>query len=473
MSVLFLRRNINRKEILMNEKKELFENTPIAKALAAMAIPTIISQLISMIYNMADTIFIGMTDDPYKVAAAGVVGNVFFVMSAFTNLFGVGGGSLMSRLLGISREEEAKRVCSFSFYGSLLIGIICSVVAFLFADPISFLLGASQNTIGYCREYIFWTVFVGGIPMIVSVAMSHLLRSAGYSGKSSFGLALGGVMNIILDPIFMFVVLPSGNEVTGAAIATMFSNVIALLYFLFEFLRLRKKSVLTLSPKLMIPSRASIGSVFAIGLPSTLSAMLAATAAILKNNLASGHSDIELAALSIVVKIDMLPLNIGMGLCQGMMPLVAYNYAAANYKRMNSFIKASQLTGMIMAGTCILAFEIFAEPIVRIFIGDATTIAYGKDFLRIACLATPFMISNFQKNFCLQAMGKGKESLLLAICRQGLVYIPILLVANHFLGIYGVVGSQLVSDMITFVITTIVYGSIYKKLVVEAKATEE
>jgi len=456
----------------MNEKKELFENAPIAKALAAMAIPTIISQLISMIYNMADTIFIGMTDDPYKVAAAGVVGNVFFVMSAFTNLFGVGGGSLMSRLLGISREEEAKKVCSFSFYGSLLIGIICSVVAFLFADPISFLLGASQNTIGYCREYIFWTVFVGGIPMIVSVAMSHLLRSAGYSGKSSFGLALGGVMNIILDPIFMFVVLPSGNEVTGAAIATMLSNVIALLYFLFEFLRLRKKSVLTLSPKLMIPSKASIGSVFAIGLPSTLSAMLAATAAILKNNLASGHSDIELAALSIVVKIDMLPLNIGMGLCQGMMPLVAYNYAAANYKRMNGFIKAAQLTGMIMAGTCILAIEIFAEPLARIFICAATTIAYGKDFLRIACLATPFMISNFQKNFCLQAMGKGKESLLLAVCRQGIVYIPILLIANHFFGIYGVVGSQLVSDMITFVITTIVYGRIYKTLVVKTEAIE-
>ena len=456
----------------MNEKKELFENAPISKALAAMAIPTIISQLISMIYNMADTIFIGMTDDPYKVAAAGVVGNVFFVMSAFTNLFGVGGGSLMSRLLGISREEEAKKVCSFSFYGSLFIGIICSVAALLFADPISFLLGASQNTIGYCREYIFWTVFVGGIPMIVSVAMSHLLRSAGYSGKSSFGLALGGVMNIALDPIFMFVVLPPGNEVTGAAMATMLSNVIALLYFLFEFLRLRKKSVLTISPKLMIPSKSSIGSVFAIGLPSTLSALLAATAAILKNNLASGHSDIELAALSIVVKIDMLPLNIGMGLCQGMMPLVAYNYAAANYKRMNGFIKASQLTGMILAGTCILLFEVFAEPIVRIFIGDATTIAYGKDFLRIACLATPFMISNFQKNFCLQAMGKGKESLLLAVCRQGLVYIPILLIANHLLGIYGVVGSQLVSDMITFVITTIVYGSIYKKLVVEANMQE-
>ncbi len=457
----------------MNEKKELFENAPIRKALAAMAIPTIISQLISMIYNMADTIFIGMTDDPYKVAAASVVGNVFFVMSALTNLFGVGGGSLLSRLLGVGREEEAKKVCSFSFYGSLFIAVIFSVCALLFADPMSYLLGASENTIGYCREYVFYTVFIGGIPMIVSVAMSHLLRSAGYSGKSSFGLALGGVMNIILDPIFMFVVLPPGNEVTGAAIATMLSNVIALLYFLIEFIRLRKKSVLTISPKLMIPSKSSIGSVFAIGLPSTLSAMLAATAAILKNNLASGHSDIELAALGIVVKIDMLPLNIGMGLCQGMMPLVAYNYAAANYKRMNSFIKASQLTGMIMAGTCILLFEIFAEPIVRIFIGDATTIAYGKDFLRIACLATPFMISNFQKNFCLQAMGKGKESLLLAVCRQGLVYIPILLVANHFLGIYGVVGSQLVSDMITFVITTIVYGQIYKKLVVEAKETEE
>ena len=457
----------------MNEKKELFENAPIGKALAAMAIPTIISQLISMIYNMADTIFIGMTDDPYKVAAASVVGNVFFVMSAFTNLFGVGGGSLMSRLLGVGRETEAKKVCSFSFYGSLLIGVICALCALIFADPISYMLGASPNTIGYCREYIFWTVFVGGVPMIVSVAMLHLLRSAGYSGKSSFGLALGGILNIVLDPVFMFVVLPAGNEVTGAAIATMLSNVIALLYFMVEFIRLRKKSILTISPKLMFPTSASVVSVFAIGLPSTLSAMLAATAAILKNNLASAHSDIELAALGIVVKIDMLPLNIGMGLCQGMMPLVAYNYAAANYKRMNSFIKSAQFIGIAMAISCILIFEIFAEPIVRLFIGDAQTIAYGKDFLRLACLATPFMISNFQKNFCLQAMGKGVASLLLAVCRQGLVYIPILFLANHFFGIYGVVGSQLVSDVITFAITTIVYRYIYKSLVTKENILQE
>ena len=270
-----------------------------------------------------------------------------------------------------------------------------------------------------------------------------------------------------------YVVLPAGNEVTGAAIATMLSNVIALLYFMVEFIRLRKKSILTISPKLMLPTGASVVSVLAIGLPSTLSAMLAATAAILKNNLASAHSDIELAALGIVVKIDMLPLNIGMGLCQGMMPLVAYNYAAANYKRMNSFIKSAQFIGIAMAISCILIFEIFAAPIVRLFIGDAQTIAYGKDFLRLACLATPFMISNFQKNFCLQAMGKGVASLLLAVCRQGLVYIPILFLANHFFGIYGVVGSQLVSDVITFAITTIVYRYIYKSLVTKENILQE
>ena len=156
-----------------------------------------------------------------------------------------------------------------------------------------------------------------------------------------------------------------------------------------------------------------------------------------------------------------------------MMPLVAYNYAAANYKRMNSFIKSAQFIGIAMAISCILIFEIFAAPIVRLFIGDAQTIAYGKDFLRLACLATPFMISNFQKNFCLQAMGKGVASLLLAVCRQGLVYIPILFLANHFFGIYGVVGSQLVSDVITFAITTIVYRYIYKSLVTKENILQE
>lgn len=449
---------------MKNDKRELFETMPVSKALLTMAIPTIISQLITMVYNLADTLFIGMSNDPYKVAAASVVSVLFFMLTALSNLFGVGGGSLLSRLLGEKRDEDARRVGAFSIYGSLVIAGIYSVVCFFFTEPLARLLGASDNTVGYASKYLFWVVVVGGIPSTVSMTMSHLIRSAGYSKESGAGLAIGGISNILLDPLFMFVLLPEGNEVTGAAIATLLSNTITLIYFLFVYYRLRGKTVLSLSPKYAHLEKNLIVGILSIGLPSALTALLANITSIVKNNLTAGYGDVELAAYGIVMKADMLPLNIGMGLCQGMMPLVAYNYAAKNYPRMKSFTKAAQISGMATACVFIAIFEIFAPQILWIFIRDEATIAYGTNFLRIACLATPFMISNFQKIYCLQAMGKGKESLILGVCRQGLFAIPILLILNHFIGLYGVVAAQAISDSIAFVFATILYRRVYNRL---------
>ena len=447
-----------------SDKRELFETMPVGKALLTMAVPTIVSQLITMIYNLADTFFIGMSNDPYKVAAASVVGVLFFMLNALANLFGVGGGSLLSRLLGEKRDEEARRVGVFSFYGSLALAATYSLVCFLFTEPLARLLGASDNTVGYASSYLFWVVVVGGIPSTVSLTMSHLLRSAGYSKESGAGLAIGGISNIILDPLFMFVLLPAGNEVTGAAMATLFSNTITVVYFLYVYGKLQGKTVLSLSPKYIRLEKSLIKQIFAIGLPSALTSLLANVTNIARNNLTSGYGDIEMAAYGIVVKADMLPLNIGMGLCQGMMPLVAYNYAAKNYTRMNSFTKAAQISGMITACFFIAVFQIFAPQIIWIFIRDEATIAYGTNFLRIACLATPFIISNFQKIYCLQAMGKGKESLVLGVCRQGLIALPTLFVLNHFIGLYGVVLAQPISDACTFILSTFIYRRVYRKL---------
>lgn len=447
-----------------SDKRELFETMPVGKALLTMAVPTIVSQLITMVYNLADTFFIGMSNDPYKVAAASVVGVLFFMLNALANLFGVGGGSLLSRLLGEKRDEEARRVGVFSFYGSLALAAAYSLVCFLFTEPLARLLGASDNTVGYASSYLFWVVVVGGIPSTVSLTMSHLLRSAGYSKESGAGLAIGGISNIILDPLFMFVLLPAGNEVTGAAMATLFSNTITVVYFLYVSGKLQGKTVLSLSPKYIRLEKSLIKQIFAIGLPSALTSLLANVTNIARNNLTSGYGDIEMAAYGIVVKADMLPLNIGMGLCQGMMPLVAYNYAAKNYTRMNSFTKAAQISGMITACFFIAVFQIFAPQIIWIFIRDEATIAYGTNFLRIACLATPFIISNFQKIYCLQAMGKGKESLILGVCRQGLIALPTLFVLNHFIGLYGVVLAQPISDACTFILSTFIYRRVYRKL---------
>ena len=449
---------------MKNSKTELFERMPVGRALLTMAIPTIISQLITMIYNLADTFFIGMSNDPYKVAAASLVSILFFMLNSLSNLFGVGGGSLLSRLLGEKRDEEAKRVGAFSIYGSLAIAAAYSSVSFFFTEPLARLLGASDNTVGYASSYLFWVVVVGGVPSTISLTMSHLIRSAGYSKESGIGLALGGISNIILDPLFMFVILPKGNEVTGAAMATCLSNIITLIYFIFVYVRLKDKAPLSFSPRKTRISKKLIGAIFSIGLPSAITALLANISSIIKNNLTASYGDIELAAYGIVMKADMLPLNIGMGLCQGMMPLVAYNYAAKNYPRMRAFTRAAQISGMAVAGVFIVISEIFAPRIVWLFIKDEATISYGKDFLRIACLATPFMISNFQKIYCLQSMGKGKESLILGIFRQGLFAIPLLFILNHLLGLYGVVAAQIFSDGFTFIFASLIYKKVYGKL---------
>ncbi len=447
----------------MDQKKEIFERMPVPKALATLAVPTIISQLISMIYNLADTYFIGMTNDPYKVAASTVAFVLFFIMHALSNLFGVGGGTLISRLLGKGKGEEAKKVASFSFYGTIGITALYSLVCLFFARPILTAVGASVNTYDYVYSYTLWVVIIGGIPTTLSMALAHFLRSEGFAKYASIGLGLGGVCNIVLDPIFMFFIVPKGQEVAGAAMATCLSNVISLVFFLCVLYHLRAKTVLSVSPKYVISGFSYLREILTTGIPSALTALFASISNLFLNNLASGYGDIELAALGIVKKIDMLPLNVGMGLCQGMLPLVAYNYGSGNRERMKKVISTCRVAGIVFAVACVLCFEIFSEQIVFFFIEDAKTVALGTVFLRICCLATPLMFCNLLATFSLQAMGKGPESLLLSACRQGLVNIPMLFLLNSLIGLYGVVSAQLVADSITIIISTVLLGNVLKK----------
>ncbi|MBR4288593.1 MAG: MATE family efflux transporter [Clostridia bacterium] len=448
----------------MDKKKELFETIPVFKALMTLAVPTIISQIISMIYNLADTFFIGKTNDPYKVAASTLAFVLFFVMAALSNLFGVGGGSLISRLMGKGEEAEAKKVSSISFYGTIFVTLIYSLACLFFTEPILRMVGASDNTLPFAEDYILWVVIIGGVPATLSMALSHLLRSEGYAKFSSIGLGMGGVLNIILDPIFMFVLLPEGKEVAGAAMATALSNVISLIYFLFILAYLRGKTVLSISPRYLKEGLSYVGQILATGIPSFLGAFLASVSNMFLNQAASGHGDVELAALGIVKKIDMLPLNVGMGLCQGMLPLVAYNYASGDRKRMKEFITTCRIIGMSFAAVCIVVFQLFTPQIVRFFIEETKTVSLCIPFLRICCLATPLMIYNIQATFSLQAMGKGPESLFHSVCRQGLVNIPLLFLLNRLFGLYGVVSTQLVADSITMIISTVLLHKVMKDL---------
>ncbi len=448
----------------MHENREIFESMPVPKALMTLAIPTIISQLITMIYNLADTFYIGRTNDPYKVAAATIAFTLMFLTNALANLFGMGGGSLISRLLGRQEGDEARKVCSYSFYCTLLVAAVYCICVFFFMDPLLRLMGASDFTLDYTKSYAFWVVVVGGVPTTLSVTMAHLLRSEGYAKKASLGLGMGGVLNILLDPLFMFVIVRPGNEVTGAAVATMLSNVTVCIYFLITFYRLRGKTVLALSPLLVPSAVCYTGKILAVGVPSALNTLLACASNITMNKLASNYNDVTLAAVGVVKKIDMLPLNTSMGLCQGMVPLVAYNYSAKNYDRMRAVTRCARIWGMAFAVLCIVCFESFAGNLVSLFIDDAETVRLGTYFLRICCLATPLMLSNVQMNFMFQAMGQGKQALLLSACRQGLVNIPLLFLMDYLFQIDGVVWTQLLADSITMGISFALYFRFMRSL---------
>ena len=457
----------------MEEKRELFERMPVPKALATLAIPTIISQLITMIYNLADTFYIGLANDPSQTAASSVAFTLVFMMNALPNLFGVGGGSLISRLMGEKKDKQASGVASFSFYMTLIFAAVYSILVLIFMDPMLRFLGATDGSIGFAREYAFWVIVIGAIPATLSMTMAQLLRSEGFASKASLGLGLGGVINIILDPIFMFLILEPGNEVKGAAIATMISNVIVLCFFIGVYLTQRKKSVISLNPRRALLEKRYVKSVFAVGIPSALGSLLACLANIVINNLASGYSkelgDVPVAAIGIAKKIDMLPMNVGFGLCQGMMPLVAYNFASGDHKRMRAIARAARNASLIFAAFCVVLFQIFAPSIAGIFNGHKETVEMSTDFLRILCLAVPFMLFNLQISFSFQAMGMGKQSLILSSLRQGVVNIPLLFVMNYFFGLYGIVWTQLISDIITGIISYIIYRRSFKKLMTEGE----
>ncbi len=448
----------------MNNNAEIFESMPIKKALAKLAVPTIISQLITMIYNLADTFFVGQTNDPLKVAAVSVASVLFFLLTAWANLFGIGGGSLMSQLLGQKDEQGAKDVCAVSMYGTIIISGVYALLCFALREPLLGLVGATANTLKYAASYTLFAIVIGGVPATMCMAMSHLLRNAGYSRQAGFGVGMGGVLNIILDPLFMFVILPEGYEVAGAAIATMISNIIAMIYCAVVFFRLRKKSVLSFSPRGAIRGAKKLVRILSVGLPSAVSSFLVSITIMITNALYAAYSDTAVAANGIFKKLEMFPLNVSVGLCQGLIPLVAYNYAAGNHKRMTEAIRCARNAGLVFNLICLVIFELFANRIAGLFIDEAETVRLAANFVRIGFLVTPVLFYNKKICYTFQAMGDGGKSLLVTLCREGIFNIPLLFLMNAVFGMYGVAWTQIVADGITLIISVLLYRGFVKKL---------
>ena len=448
-------------------KRELFESVPVPRALSTMAVPTVISQLINLIYNMVDTLYIGMTGDAYKTAAVTLAFTIFMMTISFANLFGIGGGSLIARLSGAGRSEEAKKVSAFSFYGAIGIGLAYSLLIGLLLDPILRLFGASADTLEFARQYVWLVVILGNVPVILSMVCAHLLRNTGYSRQASIGLSGGGILNIFLDPLFMFVLLPRGMEVFGAALATLLSNIAACVYLIIVLGKVSKNAPLSFRFRdARSIGRAEIRSLFAVGIPSAVLSGLFDVANIFLNSLMAAHSDLELAAIGIVMKAERLPNAINMGICQGMLPLVAYNYTSGNWERLKQVIRSARVFGMAVAGSSLVLFELFAPGIVHIFLSTSAgnvanstaTIGFAAVFLRLRCTASIPQFLNYSTSFCMQAVGDGRDTLLHAVVRELVFYIPFMYLLNSLFGANGLASALVVGEICGAIFASVLFS---------------
>lgn len=447
------------------DKKELFASAKPAKALTFMALPTVAGQMVLLIYNLADTWFIGRTNDPAKIGASNVALTVFLITASIGNIFGVGGGSLMMRLVGEKKTKEAENVASYSIVFSGGCAIIYSILTALFMDPVLNYMGAGGPMLLYAKQYLLTTIVIGALPTVLSIAMPMFLRNVGYSREAGIGVILGSVLNILLDPLFMFVILPPGKEVLGAGIATLISNVVSFGFFIFMFYKVRTESVLKVSLKRLSIGRKNAGSLYSVGIPSAVSIFLFDLVNIVYNRIAAGFGDgvKPLAAMGIVLKLERIPINISLGVFLGMVPLIAFNYGAGNYKRMQQFSSLALRVNLIFTLACSLLYWFFAKPLVGLFIKDEATVGIGEVLLMGRCFSLPFMIIGYHAVNYMNAVGKGMISFILAFIRHVILLIPIILLLHHLFGYSGFIASQIVADFLHSFVAGGIYLTVKRK----------
>ncbi|MBO5100503.1 MAG: MATE family efflux transporter [Treponema sp.] len=449
----------------MNKNIEIFENYSVPKAVFTMAIPTITSMIVSVFYNMVDTFFVGQTGDPNQVAAVSVATPVFLFLMAAGNIFGVGGASFVSRALGEKNYDKVKNISSFCFYTGILVGLLGTFLLLTFMTPILKAVGTSENTFKFAKDYLFWTA-LGGPFIVLQCAFSNLVRSEGASQKAMIGMMIGTITNIVLDPIFIldsFLGIPCLNlGVSGAAIATVIGNIVSVIIFLSH--TISNNSVLTLSFNYYKIRNGILKGVLLIGLPASLTNILMSCSDIITNNLLVTYGDIHVAAMGIAKKANMLVIFVQFGIGMGIAPLIGYNYGAKKINRMKSIMKFSMLCTLVTGFILTAIYFIFTKQILSIFINSQEVIQTGIIVLRALMISGPLLGIMFVFNFTFQSMGKAIQSLMLAVSRQGFVFLPLILLLKSLYGLEGVVIAQPIADLVAIIIALGMFLSINKEL---------
>lgn len=433
---------------------EIFENMPVKKAVIKLAVPTVIGQLVVLAYNLADTWFVGQTKDSVQVAAVTVSFSVFIMLNAIANLFGIGGGSLISRLLGHHEYERAGKVASFVLWGGAIFALTYSALVFAFRSSILSVLGADTEVFPFARQYLFWTVVVGGVPTVLSLVLANIVRAEGKASTASIGTAVGGILNIILDPIFIFTM---NMKVEGAALATCISNAVSMVYFFAYLLRKRGTDMVPITALPGKLDRRMIGEVFAIGIPSSMQTILSALSNSVMVRFVANYATSAVAGFGVAQHLETASMQVIQGISTGVLPLIAYSYAAGKQERMKQTVRFSGMLAFLIAVIFLASYEIFAPFIVKVFIPDSETIAFGAAFVRLRSVAVLFMAFTFILVAVFQGTGAAKEAFILSLMRKGVIDIPLMFLMDHVFPLYGLMLVQPIVECFGMLFAMIVY----------------
>lgn len=444
---------------MMKREKSLdvFNAMSVSQAVIKNVIPAMVAMLMVLIYNLADTFFIGQTHNAYQVAAVSLATPVFLMFMAVGTVFGIGGTSVISRAMGEGKTEYAKKVCSFCMWACVFVGIVMSALFLLFMDFILLLIGASENTWEYARSYLT-IVSCSGVFVLISTCYSNILRAEGQATKAMIGQIIGNLLNIVLDPIL---ILGFGWNVAGAAIATVIGNVMAAGYYIAYFLR--GKSSLSIRIRDFSVKDKICSGVLVIGIPASLASVLMSISQMIMNGLMAGYGDMAIAGIGVAMKVTMITGMIAMGIGQGIQPLLGYCVGAKTWERYQKIMRFSMwfafFLGLIMTVFCYL----FTNQIVSVFLTEQSAFVYAVQFARILLSTSTLFGVFYVLTNALQAMGAAVSSLIINLSRQGIIYIPALFLLKAALGVNGLVWAQPAADILSIGLAVGLYTITFRK----------
>lgn len=447
------------------ERSQMLGKAPVSSVITKLAIPAIIGMLINAVYNFVDTMFVSWIGTE-AMSAAQIGFPVFMILTAVGQLYGIGGSSYLSRLMGEKKMVDSHKTATVVYFTSFATGLLLCISGIFILDPLLNLFGATPDTLDLAQSYAR-ILFVGAPFIIGNMALNNMLRAEGSAVTSMFGLILGAVINIILDPIFIF---SFDMGIGGAALATILAQAITSIFLLSYYLR--RKTVVQIHRKFFKPSRQIYTEIFKIGLPTLIRQLLASFAIGIMNNAAAQYGTEAVAAIGIVSKIFMLGFYALIGYSQGFLPVAGFNYGAKKYNRVLEAIKVGIRVSTIYCLATFAVFMIFAGPILTIFKPAPEVATLAKQGIRIWALSMPVLGYSIIVNMLFQAIGKGKEAGLLSISRQGILLIPLLLILPKAFGLYGVMFAQPIADLLTFFITLFFDRKVRQELKQDACLTD-